>query len=196
MLDLSQKFGKNKAFNDDQLFDEITKMTFPEIGEFFKRYVKGNEKLPLQETFSDVGISYQEEEKYEDYTLGIGNENIGVTQIDGKPKLQISSTKTLNAMGQKLGFQEGDVLIKINGQSIPDLGPEFGPFIQAQIAGLEEAKTLSYTVLRKDATGENKEVELSAPVTKVELSRRHMLGLNSEATPQQVALRDSWLKKP
>jgi predicted metalloprotease with PDZ domain len=196
MLDLSQKFGKNKAFNDDQLFDEITKMTYPEIGEFFNRYVKGNEKLPLQETFSDVGISYQEEEKYEDYTLGIGNENIGVTQIDGKPKLQISSTKTLNAMGQKLGFQEGDVLIKINGQSIPDLGPEFGPFIQAQIAGLEEAKTLSYTVLRKDATGENKEVELSAPVTKVELSRRHMLGLNSEATPQQVALRDSWLKKP
>jgi predicted metalloprotease with PDZ domain len=32
MIDLSKKYGKNQAFNDDELFDVITKMTYPEIG--------------------------------------------------------------------------------------------------------------------------------------------------------------------
>jgi predicted metalloprotease with PDZ domain len=194
MLDLSQKFGKNKAFKDDELFQEITRMTYPEIGDFFNRYVKGNEPLPLEEVFNAVGILYEEEEKFMDYSLGIGNSDIGVTQVDNKPMLQIATTDNLNAMGRTLGFQAGDVLVKINGETIPDLGPELGSFIQKQVMSLPTSKTLSYTVLRKDSTGAMKETELSAPVTQVELSRRHMLAPNPEATDEQLALRASWLK--
>lgn len=194
MLDLSKKYGKNKAFKDDELFQEITRMTYPEIGDFFNRYVKGTELLPLQEVLNAVGVLYQEEEKFMDYTLGIGNADIGVTQIDNKPKLQIATTANLNAMGKSLGFEAGDVLVKINGETIPDLGPDLGAFIQKQVMSLPTSKTLSYSVLRKDSTGVTKEVELSAPVTQVELTRRHMLAFNPEATPEQLALRDAWLK--
>jgi predicted metalloprotease with PDZ domain len=194
LLDLSQKFGKDKAFKDDELFQEITKITYPEIGDFFNRYVKGTEKLPIGEVLNDVGILYKEEEKFQDYTLGIGNADIGVTQIDNKPKLQIATTDNLNAMGKALGFQTGDVLLKINGEALPELGPELGAFIQKQLMALPASKTISYTVLRKDSTGTSKETELSAPVTQVELSKKHMLAFNSEATPEQLALRDSWLK--
>ncbi|HZY81179.1 MAG TPA: peptidase M61, partial [Cyclobacteriaceae bacterium] len=52
MADLAKKYGKNQAFNDDDLFGEIEKLTYPEIGEFFKRYVAGNESLPFEEVFS------------------------------------------------------------------------------------------------------------------------------------------------
>jgi predicted metalloprotease with PDZ domain len=194
MLELSNKYGKNKAFKDEELFQEITSMTYPEIGEFFNRFVKGTEPLPLKETFNDVGIVYTEQEVYEDYSLGIGNENVGVTQIENRPRIQIASAANMNAMGKALGFQDGDVLLKINGQEIPDLGPEFGPFIQGHIASLPTSTTLTYTVLRKDAGGENKEVQLSAPVTKIELTRRHNIEPSPTATPEQLALRDSWLK--
>jgi predicted metalloprotease with PDZ domain len=194
MLDLSKKFGKDKAFNDDELFQEITKITYPEIGEFFNRYVKGTEKLPIQEVLNDVGVLYQEEEKFKDYTLGIGNADIGVTQIDNKPKLQIATTDNLNAVGKALGFQTGDILTKINGEELPDLGPELGAFIQKHLMALPSSKTISYTVLRKDSTGVSKEMELSAPVTQVELSKKHILSFDSAATPEQLALRDSWLK--
>ncbi len=194
MLDLSQKYGKNKAFNDDELFDVITKMTYPEIGEFFNRYVKGTEKLPLAEVLNDVGIRYVEEEPFEDYSLGLGNENVTVTQYEGKPKLQISTTKGMNAMGKALGFKDGDILIKINGDSIPDLGPEFGPFIQDKNIKLPDSKTLSYTVVRKNDNGENKVVELSAPVTKIQQTRRHNMEPSPTATPEQLSLRQSWLK--
>jgi predicted metalloprotease with PDZ domain len=194
LMDLSNKFGKNKAFKDDELFDEITKMTYPEIGEFFNKYVKGNQPLPLQEAFTAVGVSYKEEEKFKDYTLGIGNENIGVTQVDNKPRLKIAKTDNMNAMGQALGFKEGDVLLKMNGEALPDLGPDFPKFIQQQMMSLPSRKNMTYTVLRADESGQNKEVELTAPVTQVELSRRHVLAFNPEANAEQLALRDAWLK--
>jgi predicted metalloprotease with PDZ domain len=194
MLDLSKKYGKNKAFNDDELFDEITKMTYPQIGEFFNRYVKGNEKLPLQETLHAVGIDYKEEEKFEDYNLGIENQNVGVTEVDGKPKIEIADTTHLNAMGKALGFKEGDVLAKINGEPLPDLGPLLGFFLQQQMKALPEKKTLTYTVLRKNETGVMREVELSAPVTKISMAKRHMIQPMPSPTPEQTTLRDSWLR--
>jgi predicted metalloprotease with PDZ domain len=194
MMDLSKKFGKNKAFNDEELFAEITKLTYPEIGEFFNRFVKGPEKLPLQEVLNDVGILYDEEQIIQDYSLGIGNETIDVTEVDGKQKLRIANTDKLNAMGKALNFQVGDVLVKINGEPIPDLGPDFGPFIQKHVFSLPNATNLSYGVLRKDPTGTAKEIELSAPVTKIDLKRRHNMAANPAATPEQLALRDQWLK--
>jgi hypothetical protein len=100
----------------------------------------------------------------------------------------------MNAMGKAIGFQDGDILLKINGDTIPDLGPEFGPFIQGHMLGLQEGKTLSYTVMRKDANGENKEVVLSAPVVKIDLTRRHDLQPSPNATPEQMALREAWLR--
>jgi predicted metalloprotease with PDZ domain len=193
MLNLSKKYGKNKAFNDDALFDEITKMTYPEIGEFFNRYVKGTELLPLAEVFRDVGIKYVEQEEFEDYSLGLGNENVTVAEHEGKTKLQISTTRDMNAMGKALGFKDGDILIKINGDSIPDLGPEFGPFIQKQNVSLLESKTLSYTVIRKNDKGENTIIELTAPVTKIKMTRRHNVEPAEDASPEQLALRKAWL---
>jgi predicted metalloprotease with PDZ domain len=194
MMDLSKKFGKSKAFNDDELFDIITKMTYPEIGDFFKRYVKGPEKLPLTEVLNDVGVSYQEKETIHDYSLGITNNDIGITEIEGKPKIQIASTANQNAMGKSLGLKEGDVIVKLNGESLPELGPELGMFIQKNFRSLPERDSLSYTVLRKDEKGDYKEVTLSAPVTQIDIVKKHILKFNPSATAEQLALRNSWLK--
>ncbi len=194
MLDLSKKYGKEKAFEDDALFEEITKMTYPEIGVFFNRYVKGTEKLPLAEVLNEVGVSYNEEERFKDFSLGITNADLGVAEIEGKPRLQIASVNNLNAMGKALGFQQGDVLAKINGAALPDLGPELGAFIQGQFALMQEGKPLTYGVLRKNEKGELAEVTLSAPVTKIDMVRRHLIRFNPDATPDQLALRKTWLR--
>ncbi len=194
MLTLSEKFGKNKAFDDDQLFDEITKITYPEVGEFFNRYVAGTELLPIKETFASVGILYQEEAAFMDYSIGIGNADLGVVPVDGKPKLRIATTDNLNAMGKALGFQEGDILVRIDGDSLPDLGPKLGMFIQQKMSQLETMDTLSYTVARTDSLGNTEAVELAAPVQPVELTERHVLTPNEEATEEQNALLEAWLR--
>jgi predicted metalloprotease with PDZ domain len=194
MLDLSKKFGKDKAFNDDELFDVIVKMTYPEIGDFFNRYVKGAEPLPIAEVMKAVGVRYSAEEKFKDYSLGIGNQDIGVTEVDKKQKLEIARTENLNEMGRALGFQKGDVILKINGEDVPELGPNFGTFFQRQMMSLPRKDSISFTVLRKNDKGESAETELKAPVVQVELSQKHMMTFDPDATPEQLALRDSWLK--
>lgn len=207
MLQLSRKYGKDQAFKDEELFDEITRMTYPEIGEFFDRYVRGKkpfagdslktpgiEPLPLEETFEDLGIIYAKEHTFSDFSLGIDNPDLGLTQVGEKPRLQIATTANLNELGQSLGFQEGDVLLEINGEEIPELGsPEVGAFFQEQLSSLAEGEDISYTVSRKDSTGEWKETTLTAPVKKVEITQRHLLAPNPQATPEQLALRQAWV---
>jgi hypothetical protein len=59
---------------------------------------------------------------------------------------------------------------------------------------LKEGEKLSYTVLRKNENGELKETELSAPLRKVERKKRFIISLNPDATPEQIKLRNAWLK--
>ena len=42
MKDLSDRYGANKPFKDDEILDEIVKMTYPAVGEFFKNHLTGN----------------------------------------------------------------------------------------------------------------------------------------------------------
>lgn len=194
LLDLSKKFGKSKSFKDDELFAEITKMTYPEIGDFFTKYVKGTEPLPFVQAFDWAGVTFIPEEKFTDLSIGISNADINVMQHENKPYLYISSVDHLNEMGKALGFQQGDILVKMNGQTLPDLGPTFGEFLVQQRESMEEGKPLSYGVLRKDAAGELKEVELKANARKIELSRKYILKFNENATSEQLIVRNSWLK--
>ncbi|MEL7006886.1 MAG: hypothetical protein AAFN93_29820, partial [Bacteroidota bacterium] len=69
MRDLSEKYGPTRSFKDDQLFDEIQNLTFPEVGDFLRTYVAGPDSLPLQEHLSWAGINYKPFEEYEDFTL-------------------------------------------------------------------------------------------------------------------------------
>ena len=159
--DLGKKFGKTKAFQDEQLFDEITKLTYPEIGEFLKRYVGGPEKLPLKEVFELVGVDYQPEVSNLEFSLGIDQRTIKIEQVDGKPMLAIGNADALNEQGKALGFKTGDILVKMNGETIPDLGPDLGAFIGKQQQALAEGNTLSYVVIRKNEAVEQ-QVELKS----------------------------------
>jgi predicted metalloprotease with PDZ domain len=203
ILDLSKKYGKTKSFKDDDLIPEITKMTFPEIGEFFKKYVQGGEPLPLTESLASAGVTYKAEDRTKDYSLGINQFNIGVAMVENQLQLIIAATDNLNDMGKKLGFQQGDVLMQINGEnipaiaapgdSIPNLGPDFGVFIQKQTASLPTAPTLSFTIKRLNAAGKYEDKLLTAPVTQVEIVRPHWLALDPNATAEQLAIREAWL---
>lgn len=195
VADLGKKFGKSKAFQDEQLFAEITALTYPEIGEFLKRYVSGNEVLPLKEIFGLVGVRFAPELSSMELSLGLENNAITIVAVGDKPKLAIGNANAVNDQGKALGFKDGDVLIKINGEDIPDLGPDFRPYIERQNASLKEGGSLSYTVLRKNEAGEEKTVELKATVKKVERKMKFVIGFDPNATPEQLATRKAWLSK-
>lgn len=61
VLDLLEKYGPNRSFDDEKLFNEIVSMTgYPELQNFFDRYVIGNEELPLSESLQKVGLQLKD----------------------------------------------------------------------------------------------------------------------------------------
>ncbi|MCC6461401.1 MAG: hypothetical protein IT260_13080 [Saprospiraceae bacterium] len=61
--DLMKKYGPNQPFAEETLFDEITAMTFPEIRDFFSRYVENSEPLPLADYLLKAGMLYDARER-------------------------------------------------------------------------------------------------------------------------------------
>ena len=187
MADLAKKFGKNQAFKDDELFEEITKITYPEVGEFLRTYVSGDQPLPFKETFAKVGIDYKDREKFMTTDVGISQFVIGVNPEMGT--IYINNEDGLNAFGKALGLKNGDVIKKVNGHDFPELGPGIGPFFAARAAELKVGEPYTYTVLR-----DGEEVELKANVIEVEKFSNQQISLMENPSEEQLKLRKAWLK--
>ncbi len=56
IVDLTRKYGKRRAFPEATLVDTLAAMTYPEIRDFFARYVWGSERLPIAEYYGKLGI--------------------------------------------------------------------------------------------------------------------------------------------
>ena len=191
MADLSQEYGKQKSFKDDELFDKIAELTYPEIRDFFTNYVEGSEPLPFNEIFGKVGIVYEEVASMEDYSLGLTQANIGIDMDAGL--IVVQNEASLDAQGKALGLQDGDALLKMNGQELPPLGPETQSFITNQMMSLPNLDKFTMTVLRENEDGEAEEVELESDIVMVQRSLPHVLKPDPEATLKQQAVRDAWL---
>lgn len=189
MLALSKKYGKNTPFDDDQLFAQIEAMTFPEIGGFFKQYVAGSKSLPYEDYFHKVGIDYIREADKKLATLG--KPGIGYNQE--KQMLEVSHINGVNEFGKNLGYQAGDLLVSLQGEA---LSP-------ATIGGIAEnfsnrtkaGEKVELVVLRKNETGEYKEVTLTAPAVIVNVPGKLKLQLNPNADLKQLKLRNAWMQE-
>lgn len=186
MQDLSQKFGKDQPFKDKKLFKEITKLTYPEISDFFKTYVAGDKPLPYSDLLEQVGINYIPSKSYMDFSLG--HINLGQNQ---EGNLVVAGTGNMDAMGKALGYQVGDELVTINGQPIPGQGRQ--QFFTAIKEGFQEGVPVKVEIRRADETGESQTMVLKANAIKVQKQSNPQLELIEEATEAQINLRKAWL---
>jgi predicted metalloprotease with PDZ domain len=190
MRDLSKYYGKDKSFQDDSLFAVITRMTYPEIGEFFKKYVVGHEPLPFQEMMNLVGIKYKRKETY----IGLApfggygvvvNEDLNLILVADEP----------NAFGSEMGYQEGDQLISLNGKRVNLKNAEdvIGSFINK--ATSKPNSKLKVKVRRKMPDGSYKNYRLKGRIHPVEVTRRHVMNTIEDPTPQQEKIRKAWINR-
>jgi predicted metalloprotease with PDZ domain len=56
IADLTRRFGKRRAFPEATFVDTVVAMTYPEIRDFFERYVWDSERLPIAEYYGKLGI--------------------------------------------------------------------------------------------------------------------------------------------
>ncbi len=193
MADLSKKYGKDKPFMDDKLFPEIGAMTYPEIQDFLNKYVGGSDHLPFNEVLNLVGVLHTGGGLADELSLGFTGQAFGFVDYEGAKKISIANMAGVNEQGIKQGFKQGDVLLAINSETIPPLGPETGAFLAKHKASLHAGGTLSYTVVRNVEGGQQKIMELSAPVEPVKTKQKHELKFRDDASPEQLLVRKSWL---
>ena len=186
VAELSQKYGKSTPFKDEELFDVIEELTYPEIREFIDRYVVDGGVLPYEEVLSYAGIDYKPIEYFEDLSFGFNQATMGIDFQN--QKLFIQNSDKLDAFGQALGFQDGDVLLAINGEEIPGF-QGIQAFLNRQREALVEGSEWTYDVQRGE-----EEVELKAIVQMVEKPAMHILSLDEEASEEQLQVRDYWLE--
>ncbi|MEP7165406.1 MAG: peptidase M61 [Ferruginibacter sp.] len=183
--DLGVKYGKDKFFEDNELFDEIAKLTYPEIKDFLVTYVQGTTPIPYEKYFGLAGVDYIPKEAYREFTLG--RIDLADTE-DGKVVIDIKNT---NDFGKAMGYQKGDELVSINGKAVT--AANLDESIKSFYASATEGEKAIIVVNRKNAAGKSEPVTLSAPAVKINKTREHVLRWNNNATADQIALRNVWL---
>lgn len=187
--DLSLKYGPTNYFNDDELFDEITRLTFPEVRSFFSKYVEGNEALPYDYFFGMAGIKYIPKKETQAFTIG----NISLAPTEGG-KIAISNVSVTNDFGKRMGYKKGDEIVSFNGEDVNAVN--FGTAAKKFTSTAKEGDTLTVKVKRKNDAGQEEEVTLSAPAVKVAKTEENLLEFDEAASADQLKVRNAWLNQP
>lgn len=181
--DLGILYGKDKYFQDEELYDAIEKLSYPEIKQFLIKYVDGNAAVPYEEFFSLAGVDYLKTKIIK--TINTGNIRIKPE----KGKLVIDASR-VNDFGMKMGYQSGDELVSINGAAAtPD---NVDLLLRKFNATAKEGDTLTVQVLRKVGGKKKTTVSLSQPVFKSDRQIEHVLEINPAPTPAQLEIRKAW----
>lgn len=186
--DLSKEYGKSQFFEDQDLFAKIVSLTSPEMKTFTYNYIAGSQPLPFQRDLAYAGVKYEKMVTSKGYSMG----QFGVGYNPVNNKLIVTETKNMNDFGQKVGYRDGDVLLKFNGKKIVPM--KFQEMRSNWMAAAKDGDKFTMLVARAGADGKIKKVKLTATVFRALIKRYNVISFDSKATPEQLAIREAWLK--
>ena len=183
MKELSNKYGKNKPFEDDKLIDEIVAMTYPSLRDFFDSHVIGDIPINYNKFFNKVGLEIGEGKIKTNFIQNEGNLIIGG---DGqKGTIFFTELVNDNSFWAENGAQPNDIIKTIDGTDLTMLNAN---------------KVLQEVYMWKP--GRDVEVKLNRNgkeiLIKTKTTQSYTTGAGilekADATPKQIAIREAWLK--
>ncbi len=186
LRELAKQYGPMKAFKDEDLFNEIERITNGEVGDFLRNHIGGSDPLPYNEILGWAGISYSPES--EDMVISAGK---FTPALNEQQEIYVAGTDQMNAFGKDLGFKVGDVLLEWNSRPITleNYGEIFEAFYNTTEAGQKV-----FVKVRREVKGKIKEVKLKAKAIKVKSSQKHALAELENPSPEQQKIRTFWLE--
>ncbi|PQJ80816.1 M61 family metallopeptidase [Polaribacter porphyrae] len=182
MKDLSDKFGRNIPFKDDEILAQIVEMTYPSIGTFFDKHLTGNVAINYDALLQKVGVV----KKIETVDTGYFLDSNRQIFLSANRKQEIFFTKRKNTALAALGVKSGDVLKSVNGQEVnlKNIRNFIGQSMQ-----WKAGDKISFEVLRN---GEKLKLEGDFMKGKTEVEKLVIEDLPD--TNPKKKLRDAWLK--
>eukprot|EP00918_Siedleckia_nematoides_P049960 GHVU01109370.1.p1 GENE.GHVU01109370.1~~GHVU01109370.1.p1 ORF type:complete len:412 (-),score=51.15 GHVU01109370.1:63-1187(-) len=183
MKELSNKYGKNKPFEDDKLIEEITAMTYPSVGEFLNTHVVGGTPIDYSVYFKKVGLSLDTGKVKTNY---IQNDGTLIFAPDRETMtIPFSEAVKDNSFWNDNGVLPGDVLKSVDGKELT-------------LATAQQILTAMY--MWQPGTDINVVLDRKGEeiVIKTKLTQSYTNGTklveDANATEAQKAVRQAWLK--
>ncbi|MFK7750701.1 MAG: peptidase M61 [Kordia sp.] len=184
MRKLSDAYGSEKPFKDDELFDKIIEFTTPELRSVIDTYIVGNTPIPYNDFLAKVGLTLGEIDIETGYFL---NGQIPYISVDkATEEVFILEKGALNSFMTNLGIQNGDIINEING-------------VKYTLANVYDLIGVSRTWKVGDAitiivkrNGETK--TLAGNITKPTTKGTGIMVKDLPENSKEVQLRKAWLK--
>ncbi len=184
MKKLSEKYGKNKPFEDDQLIPTIVSLTYPEIQNFFDTYVTGTTPIPYDKFLGKAGVTLTTEDSPTGFFL-----DGQVPYIDGNPEnMELFFRKgiTLNSFLTNLGVKNGDIIKEINGKAY-NIQNVYDLVMTSQ--SWKDGEDVSMILERND-----EEITLNGKITLPTAKKNTIVEMDLPESDPRVKIRTAWLK--
>ena len=174
IIELAERYGPNRPFDEKSFFKEFSKETFPEIEDFFNKYVIKAEILPYEDYFDKIGIKYIESE-------------VSKTKSKFPFGLMLKDEKLvihkLTKEGDKDGIRMEDILLSIDGveANMKTIYKVYRSYPE------KEQGTIIQLGLERD--GQTLKIE-SSMKEKVD---KHVFAIDPNANQEQIFLRNKWM---
>ena len=176
-LELLQNYGKYKPFSENDFFDELVNMTFPEIRDFIDNYITGTEPLPYKEYFNKLGYKYIPERILEGERPSFG------TNLSMNENMEIITIGVYDE-AYEWGLREGDILLELFGEQV---NFESIKVLAQRAFEMEVGNTYEMKIKRG-----NKVFDLKGRM--LQRKQKHVFEEYDLISPEQSALRDAWTK--
>lgn len=187
MRDLAKKYGKDKSFKDKDLFDDIERLSGPEVRKFLNDYVAGPKPLPLVEVFKMVGLDLIKQRETETITLG----GFGIGYSEESKRLTVTDVSNVDAFGKQFKYKVGDELYSFNNRLLTIENAQ--EVVSDFIAKAKVGDKLVVEVYRKDKKGNSKLKTLKGKVKKVKVTEENVIDIVKDPTQKQITARRTWL---
>ncbi|GAB2962208.1 peptidase M61 [Hymenobacter coalescens] len=179
LLELAKQYGPSKPVSERHFFDDFTKLTYPDIRDFFRRYVENAEPLPLREYYAKVGIRYDAARRPGQKMASLGT-NGYAAQAAGVQFSEVSPVL------QACGVRPGDQFVAFNGTAVQ---PET---LRATLTAMQSGQPGAEVELTVRRDGKDQKVRCRTQ--EKDVVQRYHFAVDPQATPEQLALRTAWLK--
>ncbi|XOK03040.1 peptidase M61 [Candidatus Marifrigoribacter sp. Uisw_064] len=116
MKELSNKYGKDKPFEDDKILEEIASMTYPSIQSFLDTHVVGTTPIDYNIFFEKVGLEVSESKVETNYIQNAGALIVGANPEQGT--IFFNNLVENNSFWNEQGVKSGDIIKTIDGTEI------------------------------------------------------------------------------
>ena len=180
--DLSNEYGSDIPFKDDELFSKIETLSSTDVAEFLRKHVDNNQPIDYNFYLNKVGLQLTETNEQSSFFLH--NQDPFIEGSEDSNAIIFTEDAEKNNFLRESGIKGGDTLLSINNKkyNIKNIYDLFGDSKQWKVG-----EKIAFTI-KRNGTKETFTSIITEPTTRVQT-----IAPLSGATEKQMDLRKRWL---